>query len=154
MSFFRDAGTVKPAYDIAELLRFKESNIYTIAPVGAVQGQHVAEAHPDLAIRDVNTGGPWRDLNGVAWVNPMRQELWEPNIDLPWKPAGYGFDEIQYDYVRFPTDGDLTTMDFWVEYSQEALPVSGDRGIPRPPWSACCRPARCNRPMSSASRWW
>ena len=46
--------------------------------------------------------------------------------------AGYGFDEIQYDYVRFPTDGDLTTMDFGVEYSQEAR-VSGDRGIPRPP---------------------
>jgi hypothetical protein len=78
----------------------------------------VAEAYPDLAIRNVNTGQPWRDQNGVAWVNPMNETLWQPNIDLAVEAASLGFDEIQYDYVRLPTDGDLSTMDFGVDLTQ------------------------------------
>jgi len=121
VQFFRDAGTVQPGYDITELLqRFKASNIYTIARLVLFKDSVVAEVRPDLAIHDVTTGGPWRDMNGVAWVNPMREELWEPNIELAIEAAGHGFDEIQYDYVRFPTDGDLSTMDFGVPYTQEA----------------------------------
>jgi hypothetical protein len=120
VSFFRDAGTVRPVFDLPSLLaKFQDNNIYTIARLVVFKDSTVAEVHPDLAITDVTTGGPWRDINGVAWVNPMVQELWEPNVDLAAEAAGHGFDEIQYDYVRFPTDGDLTTMDFGAEYTQE-----------------------------------
>ncbi|MBA2468145.1 MAG: GTP-binding protein [Chloroflexia bacterium] len=119
VAFFQDAGTVRPAYDIAELLQtFRDNDIYTIARLVVFKDSTVAEVHSDLAIRDVTTGGPWRDLNGFAWVNPMLEKLWEPNIDLAVEAASFGFDEIQYDYVRFPTDGDLSTMDFGVEFTQ------------------------------------
>jgi len=119
VDFFRDAGTVRPAYDIAGLLgKFHDNDIYTIARLVVFKDSRVAEVHPDLAVRDVTTGGLWRDINGVAWVNPIREALWEPNIDLAVEAAGYGFDEIQYDYIRFPTDGDLTTADFGVELTQ------------------------------------
>lgn len=69
------------------------------------------------------TGEVWRDMNGVAWVNPALHELWDANIALSVELAELGFDEIQYDYVRFPTDGDLTTMDFGIE-NNEANRVS------------------------------
>ena len=119
VAFFQNAGTVRPAYDIAELIHtFREHDIYTIARLVVFKDSTVAEVHPNLAVRDVTTGGPWRDLNGVAWVNPMLEELWEPNIDLAVEAATFGFDEIQYDYVRFPTDGDLSTMDFGAAFTQ------------------------------------
>lgn len=119
VSFFQDAGTVRPAYDIEALLQeFEDNDIYTIARHVVFKDSTVAEVYPDLAVRDVTTGGPWRDINGVAWVNPFIEELWEPNIDLAVEAATLGFDEIQYDYIRFPTDGDLSTMDVGVEFTQ------------------------------------
>ncbi len=119
VTFFREAGTVRPAYDIDTLLQqFADNDIYTIARHVLFKDSTVAEVYPDLAVRDVTTGGPWRDINDVAWVNPFIEELWEPNIDLAVEAAKAGFDEIQYDYVRFPTDGDLSTMDFGVEFTQ------------------------------------
>jgi hypothetical protein len=121
VQFYHEVGTVRPAYDLTQLLdRFHQSNIYTIARLVVFKDSTVAEAHPELAIRDSVTGGPWRDFNGVAWVNPMHRELWTPNLDLAVEAASAGFDEIQYDYIRFPTDGDLSTMDFGQPYTQEA----------------------------------
>jgi hypothetical protein len=121
VQFYHDVGTVRPAYDLAQILdRFHQSNIYTIARLVVFKDSTVAEAKPEFAIRDTRTGGPWRDFNGVAWVNPMQRELWTPNLDLAVEAASAGFDEIQYDYIRFPTDGDLTTMDFGQPYTQQA----------------------------------
>ena len=120
VSFFQDAGTVRPAYDISSLLqKFQDNNIYTIARLVVFKDSTVAEVYPELAITDITTGGVWRDMYGVAWVNPMIEDLWTPNIDLAVEAAGYGFDEIQYDYIRFPADGDLSTMDFGREFTQE-----------------------------------
>lgn len=120
VEFFHEAGIVRPRYDLAEILaKFKASNIYTIARQVVFKDSIVASVHPELAIRHVATGQPWRDQNGVAWVNPLRRELWEPNIALAVEAATAGFDEIQYDYIRFPTDGDLTTMDFGIDLTME-----------------------------------
>jgi hypothetical protein len=120
VEFFRDAGTVYPLYDVASLLdTFKAHHIYTIARLVVFKDDQVAAARPDLAIRHVSTGEPWIDQNGTAWVNPLRHELWDANIDLATEAASFGFDEIQYDYIRFPTDGDLSTMDFGTPLTQE-----------------------------------
>ncbi len=121
VGFFREAGSVNPIMDLSALLRqFEDHGIYTIARLVLFKDSIVAEAFPALAIKDINTGQPWRDQNGVAWVNPMNEALWQPNIDLAVEAATLGFDEIQYDYVRFPTDGDLSTMDFGTELTQSA----------------------------------
>ena len=118
--FFVDAGTVQPLYDLEALLqKFQDRNIYTIARLVVFKDSLVAEARPDLAVMNNQTGDVWRDMNGVAWVNPADHTLWEANTDLAREAAERGFDEIQFDYVRFPTDGDLSTMDFGVDYTQE-----------------------------------
>jgi hypothetical protein len=72
-----------------------------------------------LAIKDEVTGQPWRDYNEAAWVNPANRELWDANIALAIEAAELGFDEIQYDYIRFPSDGDLSTADFGFDYGDE-----------------------------------
>lgn len=117
--FFRDAGTVQPALDLPKLLQtMRDNNIYTIARQVVFKDSIVAEARPDLAVKNEQTGKPWRDMNDVSWVNPTNEILWQANVDMAVELAELGFDEIQYDYVRFPTDGDLSTMDFGVEYNQ------------------------------------
>ncbi len=113
-------GMVAPAYDVNEIIAtLRERDIYSIARMVVFQDPLVAEARPDLAVLDDNTGDLWRNVQGVGWVNAFEEELWDANIALALEAAGLGFDEIQYDYVRFPSDGDLTVADFGREYTQE-----------------------------------
>jgi hypothetical protein len=113
VDLFHEAGTVVPYYDVAAVLAALHAHdVYAIARLVVFKDTPLAEARPDLAVADVATGGPWRDMNGVAWVNPFHEVVWAANIDLAVELVGRGFDEIQFDYVRFPTDGDLEAMDF------------------------------------------
>jgi hypothetical protein len=121
IQFFRDANVVEPTYDPAELVKkFEDAGIYTIARLVVFNDPLVAEAYPEYAIQN-ESGGLWRGWQDDAWVNPFNEELWQPNIDLGLEAIGYGFDELQYDYIRFPSDGDLTTADFGAnnDYSEE-----------------------------------
>ena len=120
VAFFRDAGTVNPIMDVGEVIaRLREHNIYAIARLVVFQDPLVANARPDLAVKDVS-GGLWVNEMGVAWVSAFNEELWDANIALASEAIDLGFDEIQYDYVRFPSDGDLATADFGVDYTAEA----------------------------------
>ena len=119
VDLFREAGTVVPYYDVVAVLdALHAHDVYAIARQVVFKDTPLAEARPDLAVADVATGEPWRDMNGVAWVNPFNEEVWAANIDLAGELVGRGFDEIQFDYVRFPTDGDLEAMDFWRDVTE------------------------------------
>jgi hypothetical protein len=121
VEFFRDAGTVTPILELPALLdELHDHDIYVIARLVVFKDSLVAEKHPDLAVLNNQTGDLWRDMNGVAWVNPMVHDLWEVNTDLALEAATLGFDEIQYDYIRFPTDGDLSTTDFGLPNTQQS----------------------------------
>ena len=118
--FFRGIdGMITPLFDPEELLAELDAHgIYSIARVVVFKDPVVAEGRPDLAVRDEVTGGLWRDMNGAPWVNAFNQELWTANADLGAELARLGFDEVQYDYIRFPSDGDLSTADFGSDYSE------------------------------------
>lgn len=120
VEFFREADVVRANYDPAALVKtFEDRGIYTIARQVIFNDPLVAEYYKELAIKDEQTGDIWRGWAGDAWVNPFNEELWQPNIDLAVESAGFGFDEIQYDYIRFPSDGDLTRADFGPNYTAE-----------------------------------
>lgn len=120
VKLFNDAGVVNPIMDLPALLkRFKDNGIYTIARLVVFKDSQVAESFPDLAVKDSVSGDLWRDMNGIAWVNPMDHTLWDANLDLAVEAVNLGFDEIQYDYIRFPTDGDLSRVNYGLENSQE-----------------------------------
>ena len=113
-------GMVTPIFDPKELLaELEDHGIYSIARMVVFKDPLVAEGRPDLAVRDEVTGGPWLDMNATPWVNAFNQELWEANADLGAELGQLGFDEVQYDYIRFPSDGDLRTADFGNDYSEE-----------------------------------
>lgn len=120
VEFFREAKAVVPVYDpVALVKKFKDNGIYTIARQVVFKDPTVAEFHHELAVQDDKSDDVWRGYQGEAWVNPFKRELWQPNIDLAIEAAGFGFDEIQYDYIRFPSDGDLRRADFGPGYTEE-----------------------------------
>ncbi|MBW3561844.1 MAG: putative glycoside hydrolase [Actinobacteria bacterium] len=86
----RDAG----GYPIARIVCFKD-------PIAA-------PAMPQLAIRSPD-GGVWRDRKGLGWLDANKQETWDYLVDLGREAARMGFLEVQFDYVRFPTDGNTTS---------------------------------------------
>jgi hypothetical protein len=97
-----------------QLAAWKARGIYTIARIVAFKDNVRAQARPDLAIIDTRTGKPWMDRENLAWLDPFREENWDYIIAVAKEAALKGFDEIQFDYVRFPTDGKLSAA----RYSQ------------------------------------
>lgn len=87
---------------------FKKHNVYTIARIPTFKDNLLARAYPGWAIIDSATGGVWRDQEKMGWVDGNRTEAWDYNIALAREAASYGFDEVQFDYVRFPTDGNVS----------------------------------------------
>ena len=110
---YHEAGAVKVRIaDIEGLLNMaKVHGVYTIARLVVFNDTALARANPDLAVK-TRDGSLWRDRLGHVWTDPFAPEVWEYNIDLAVEAAGLGFDEIQYDYVRFPTDGNTADCVF------------------------------------------
>src|SRR4029434_5801471 len=86
----------------------KARGIYTIARIVTFKDNILANSRPDLAIIDTRTGKPWIDNEKLAWLDPFREEAWAYNIAIAKEAIRKGFDEVQFDYVRFPTDGRLS----------------------------------------------
>ncbi len=83
---------------------FKDNGIYTIARIAIFKDDHLARARPDLAVHFPD-GRIWTNDKGTAWVDPYKKEIWDYAIDIASRAAAAGFDEIQFDYIRFPSDG-------------------------------------------------
>ena len=83
-----------------------EKEIYPIARIVVFKDPSLAEGKPELALKK-KSGGIWRDRKGLAWVDPHNKDVWKYAVDVAKEAAKLGFREIQFDYVRFPTDGDV-----------------------------------------------
>lgn len=91
--------------------QLKEQGIYLIARIVAFKDPVLAENKPEYAVKNAD-GSVFYDNNGLAWVNPYREEVWDYLIDLGREAAALGFDEIQYDYIRFSTAKGIAEADF------------------------------------------
>ncbi|MFC5470359.1 putative glycoside hydrolase [Cohnella suwonensis] len=81
--------------------QLKDEGIYLIARIVTFKNPELSKAMPSWAIKRKD-GSVWRDRNGTSWIDPYRQEAWEYPLALAEKVVQLGFDEVQYDYVRFP----------------------------------------------------
>jgi hypothetical protein len=102
--------------DIKGLIKsLKEKGIYTIARIVVFKDDLLARARPDMAVKTAG-GRIWHDRENLAWIDPSKREAWDYNISLAVEAAQSGFDEIQFDYVRFP---DAPGLRFSVPYTEE-----------------------------------
>ncbi len=111
--------------DIGEFLSLcRRRGIYTVARLVIFKDNPLARAKPELAVRRAN-GSIWLDKEGLGWANPFLEEVWSYNIGIAREVARLGFDEIQMDYVRFPSDGDLSK----IVYKEENTPETRTTAI-------------------------
>lgn len=98
--------------DIGALMQdLKSRGIYTIARVVAFRDPYLAEKKPEWSLKNAD-GSLHRDNKGLAWVNPYRTEVWDYLVEVAAQAAKVGFDEIQFDYIRFATDSTMKQVVF------------------------------------------
>lgn len=132
-----------PIKNIEEFMKkMKENNIYTIARIVSFKDPTYAKANPDKVIISRDTGKPYTNSDGIIWVSAHDRNLWDYNLSVAEEAAKAGFNEIQFDYVRFPAsnggklDAKLNyrntkneskpeTIQKYLKYAKERLNVLG-----------------------------
>jgi hypothetical protein len=108
----RTDGAARAYFDPASVARRAHAaGVYLIGRVVTFEDPITAAAHPALAIHTAD-GSLWHTSGGLAWLNPYNRRAWKYDVDVAVAAAQAGFDEIQFDYVRFPSDGDVSAMRF------------------------------------------
>jgi hypothetical protein len=88
---------------------YQQKGIYTIARIAVFRDACFVKTHPELAAQ--NTSGlPWRDKGGNYWLSPHEMVTKEYIRDMAKAVYDRGFDEVQFDYVRYPSDGNMSTL--------------------------------------------
>jgi hypothetical protein len=88
-----------------------KNNIRVIARIVCFKDPVLPLKRPDLALKN-KKGEIWKDQEGVAWLNPYNKGSWVYLVDIAKEAVQLGFDEIQFDYVRFTYNGDMSVVDF------------------------------------------
>lgn len=106
-----DNGQLVEVSEFEEVLgKLYDAGIYRIARVAVMRDSAFAQAHPNLALGSGRDLGLWRDNTGAAWVDPAAPEVADYATLLGHQFYEAGFDEIQYDYVRFASDGAISSI--------------------------------------------
>ena len=114
----RAVGAARAYYDPTQVAaKLHRRGIYLIGRVVVFEDPKLAEARPELAVQTAD-GSVWRNDAGLAWTNPYNRRVWRYNVDIAVAAARAGFDEIQFDYVRFPSDGDVTAVRYPGRHAQ------------------------------------
>jgi hypothetical protein len=116
-------GAARPYYNPHQVARAAHARgVYLIGRIVVFEDPVLSAHHPSYAIRTAD-GGVWHNAAGLGWTNPYDRRVWKYNVDLGAAAARAGFDEIQFDYVRFPTDGDVSAAVFSHATSQRKAVV-------------------------------
>jgi hypothetical protein len=111
-SLARKVGASKPYYKAAEVAdKARAKGVYLIGRVVVFEDPMLTAGRPNLAIQS-SGGGVWRNNAGLGWSNPYDKRVWDYVLSIAKAAARAGFDEIQFDYVRFPSDGPIESAVF------------------------------------------
>lgn len=95
------------------LARLKEKQVYTIARLSVFWDQALTTSRPEWALRSTKAPGQaWTDSYQKLWANPYHPAVWDYNISIAREVAAMGFDEVQFDNVQFPSEGELEDIDY------------------------------------------
>jgi len=131
----RANGTWKKKYDVDSVLKeFHDNDVHIIGRLVCFKDPVYSMKRPDLAIKN-DSGGVWKDKDEISWLNPYNKETWDYIISIAKEAVEKGFDEIQFDYVRFPSRSKKNPMNFsgiekekyeaineFLKYASEQLP--------------------------------
>ncbi len=100
-------------HDLPKFVRFLHSeNMHAIARIAIFRDERMVVEHPELAVQSKRNKQPWRENGKLVWTDPSQPKVQEFDIALAKFVAQSGADEIQFDYVRFPAEGDQKDASF------------------------------------------
>ena len=99
--------------------------LYLIGRVAVFEDPVLSARRPDMAIQR-SDGSPWLNYNGLGWTNQYDERVWAYNVSIAKAAARAGFDEIQFDYTRFPSDGPVSSA-VWPGKKSESESLTIDR---------------------------
>lgn len=111
------AGGRKPVIrDLPKLTRYLHSQgMHAIARVAIFRDERLVLSHPELAVQSKRSGQAWKENGKLVWTDPSQPKVQEYDIALAKKAAAAGVDEVQFDYVRFPAEGDQKDASFYFQ---------------------------------------
>lgn len=121
ISFPPESEAWKPAWqnarcgtsDMRALIGMLHDNeIYVIARITVFQDPFYAPLHPELAVQKASDGSVWRDYKKLAFIDVGARPYWDHIIELSIDSYNLGFDELNFDYVRYPSDGPMQDIAF------------------------------------------
>ena len=120
VSFETDNPTIDEVYGggckVSDMQDFVESlhekNIYVIGRVTVFQDPAFVKMHPDLAVKRASDGGVWKDRKGISFIDVGAKPFWDYIVAIATSSYAIGFDEINFDYIRFPSDGNMKDISF------------------------------------------
>ncbi len=99
--------------DIHGLLReLHKRDIYVIGRIASFQNPEISEKKPEWAVLSKSTRKPWKDYKGKGWVDVSSVEMWDFLVEVALASHSVGFDEINFDYIRFPSDGPMNDVSY------------------------------------------
>ena len=124
--------------NLPKFIRFMhQQDLHVIARIALFRDEHIAKTYPELAVKSRRGGGPWRENGKQVWTDPSVAEVQDYNLALARRVAAAGVDEIQFDYVRFPAEGDQDDAKFQFESeaveSEPAEDSANPAAAPAPP---------------------
>jgi hypothetical protein len=96
--------------ELTNLLHTK--GVYIIGRISVFQDPFLSKLKPDWSIKRLSDGGVWKDKKGLSFLNPMNEKVREYTLAIAIGSYNLGFDEINFDYIRYPSDGNMKDIDY------------------------------------------
>ena len=106
--------------------KFHDRGIYVIGRVAVFEDDKLARARPEWALHSSSTGELWTTNKDIAWMDTAARGVWDYNIAIAQDMINRGFDEVNFDYIRFPSDGKLSDIRYpvWDEVTYKRVILS------------------------------
>lgn len=91
-----------------------QKNIYIIGRVAVFQDPYMTKKKPEWAITKKSDGTVWKDRKGLSFLDPAKKEVWDYTVAIAHDAYEQGFDEINFDYIRYPSDGNIKDINYHI----------------------------------------
>lgn len=96
-----------------------DKDIYVIGRITVFQDPYYSNLHPELAVKKASDGTVWKDHKGLSFIDVGAKDYWKYIVEISKAAYAIGFDELNYDYVRYPSDGDMKDIAFTLSEGKE-----------------------------------
>ncbi len=98
---------------------FNKLGLYKIARIVTFRDDYLPVRMPELAVKSTDYSTPWKNRRGGMWLDPYMKKNWDYVLETAERAAKLGFDEIQFDYVRYPSEGDITLCRYSKKHTEK-----------------------------------